>query len=52
MFRVSADFTNPWYFTIFGCCGYWVSKQWYKRGFELRGKKTYIQVLEEIDLQL
>jgi hypothetical protein len=29
-----------------------VSKQWYKRGFKLRGKKTYIQVLEEIDLQL
>jgi hypothetical protein len=20
MFRVSADFTKPWYFTMFGCC--------------------------------
>lgn len=46
MFKVSADFTNPWYLTILGC--YILVSRRYTRSQRM----SYIQILQEVDFQL
>lgn len=50
MFRVSTDLTNPWYLTMFACCD--PLGQRFLNRTSLHGHPSYIQVLQQINLQL